>query len=538
MACANADTPSHLLSQSAAEEAVLCLVNEERANAGVHALTLNRKLRTAARQQAEAAATLKWWAGGGPAVHVNPVTGSTPKSRIHDAGYCPIDPNAPTNENAYDAYYQGGLAFQANTSPRAAVKWWMNSAPHRATLLNSTYNESGVAVVQGIAEQGPEADLADGGSIFVQTFGFCEKPEPLVPMEVWAWGIQDIGDGTGLERDTPVQLQGLSGVIAIASSAHRLAIKEDGTLWAWGTNDDGQLGDGTTTERITPIQVRGIDHATAVAAGADHSLALRSDGTVWSWGRNRYGQLGDGTNTDRHTPIMVPHLAGVTHIAAGEGHSLALKSDGSVWAWGANSQGQLGIGSVADHVDAPVKVNASTVGGRFIAIAAGKWFSLAIAQDTGHAWAWGYNPEGQLGIGTIGDIQSQLLPTRVLGLDGLIAIAADTFHSLALKKDGTVWAWGTNDHGLGDGSTKSGSPVQVRSLSGVADIAAGVFYSMALKKDGTVWTWGLNFYGELGFGTTGIGQPTPVRAVGLMGATAIAAGWHRSLAAAPASGGG
>jgi hypothetical protein len=135
-----------------------------------------------------------------------------------------------------------------------------------------------------------------------------------------------LGDGTTVSRSTPVQVTGLTGVAAIAGGNHySLALKNDGTVWAWGSNTSGQLGDGTTTNRFTPVQVANLTGVTLITAGGwAHCLALTDDGTVWAWGGNSYGQLGDGTTTDRTTPVQVPGLTGVTAIAAGTYHSLFL----------------------------------------------------------------------------------------------------------------------------------------------------------------------------------------------------------------------
>ncbi|WP_051250475.1 fibronectin type III domain-containing protein [Paenibacillus harenae] len=312
---------------------------------------------------------------------------------------------------------------------------------------------------------------------------------------VWAWGSNErgqLGEGSTSESSTPVQVQGLSSVTAIAlGESHSLAIKSDGTVWAWGSNDYGQLGDGSTTERHTPIQVEDLGSVIGIAANYAQSLALKSDGTVWAWGNNASGQLGDGTTIDRYTPVQVQGLDSVIAVSAGNPHSLALKNDGTVWAWGRNDIGQLGNGSSIDSVT-PVQVQGLS---SVAAIASGWHHNLAIKSD-GTAWAWGTNFSGELGDGSY---YPQYTPVQVQNLSSVIDVAAGYGHSLALKSDGTVWVWGNHDfdpRGYGNGW-----PVQVQDLSSVVDIAAGSQHSMAVKGDGTVWTWGKNDFGQLGDGT-------------------------------------
>jgi alpha-tubulin suppressor-like RCC1 family protein len=105
-----------------------------------------------------------------------------------------------------------------------------------------------------------------------------------------------------------------------ASTYHSLALKSDGTVMAWGYNSSGELGDGTTMQRTSPVAVTGLNGVVAVAAGGGHSLALKSDGTVMAWGHNDYGQLGDSTTTNRSSPVAVAGLAGVLAVAAGPVH--------------------------------------------------------------------------------------------------------------------------------------------------------------------------------------------------------------------------
>jgi hypothetical protein len=182
---------------------------------------------------------------------------------------------------------------------------------------------------------------------------------------------------------------------SLTASAHSLVLN-NGSVWAWGTNQNGQLGDGGTTDSSTPLAVSGLHNIIAIASGGAHSLAVTADGKVWSWGANDSGQLGTGTNADSALPMEIPGLSGISAVAAGENHSLALSSDGKVWAWGGNSSGQLGDGTTVNR-NTPVQVESLD---DIVAIAAGKVHSMALARD-GTVWSWGGNYNGQLGDGTV-----------------------------------------------------------------------------------------------------------------------------------------
>ncbi len=396
---------------------------------------------------------------------------------------------------------------------------------------------------------------------------------------VWAWGFNQsgqLGDGTSTSSNVPVQVSGLDGVTAIgAGNNHSLACKSDGTAWTWGGNGSGQIGDGTTTPRSTPVRVSGIQGVKAVAGGNLHSLALLSDGTVWGWGSNAGGQLGDGTTTVRMTPVQVRTLTGITAIEAGDAFSIALKDDGTAWTWGANGAGQLGDGTNIAR-NSPVQVAGLTdvaevtAGGNFAlalrrggivvgwgssslgALGNGEFAADAIAspienlrgvtavtaggaghglalRNDGTVWAWGNNNFGQLGIAQ--NIGASPLPREVSGLSQSQSIGAGNQHSLAVMTGGSAWTWGQNNVGqLGDGTqTQRNSPVQVSMLSGITAVAGGNTHSLALKDDGTVWAWGGNGNGQLGDGTQ-MQRLTPVRVVELSGVKAIACGATHSVA--------
>ncbi|MCM8816517.1 MAG: hypothetical protein NC913_03270 [Candidatus Omnitrophica bacterium] len=325
----------------------------------------------------------------------------------------------------------------------------------------------------------------------------------------------------------------LSGIIQVAGgSNHSIALGYDGTVYSWGLNAYGQLGDGTNTNRLRPVKVKSPDGTgelsgiTYISAGSTHTAAIKMDRTLWAWGANNYGQLGNNLTTNSNLPLQVHgemnrgFLTNVKSVACGPEHTLALLEDGTVWAWGRNHQGQLGNGTTQDsHV--PVKVSNLT---DVVAIAASDYppappFSLAL-KSNGTVWAWGGGRDGQLGNGQSGNDYYSSVPVQVSGLTNIIAIAAGDNHALALRSDGTLWAWGANSMGqLGDGTTDNirTTPVQVKGqdgtgyLTGIIKISAGYSYCMALKQDGTVWFWGLQQFDIFGgIPWTLLKYPTPV----------------------------
>jgi alpha-tubulin suppressor-like RCC1 family protein len=337
---------------------------------------------------------------------------------------------------------------------------------------------------------------------------------------VWSWGDNEFGQlGNGgynfvfpYGSDGPLAVLGpttfppLQGIVEVAKGfAHSLARKKDGTVWAWGS------GYGVAQNAITflPKQVLGLVGAAAVAAGTFHSIVARRDGSVWSWGLNDAGQLGNGIDESTSTPARVA-LDDVRAIAAGDRHSIALKGDGTVWAWGGNGVGEVGNGSFGASVPFPSQVvGVSDV----IAIAAGASHGLALARD-GSVWAWGANGTGQLGDGSVSVASpgGKSLPVRVAGLTDVVAIAAGGVHSIAARRDGTVWTWGNDFYGqLGNGTFGGASaqptPVKVPGLENVVEVSGGFYHSLALRIDGTIWAWGRDWFGELGDGTTTTTSP-------------------------------
>ncbi len=219
---------------------------------------------------------------------------------------------------------------------------------------------------------------------------------------VWAWGRNasgQLGDNTTTRRELPVLVQGLSNIAQVAAGDRSaFALKKDGTVYSWGYNANGQLGtNDNVVARYIAAQLPDLSGVTMLAPGHEFGLALKNDGTVWSWGGNSNGQVGDQSETDRPAPTPVTGLSGVLSISGGARHAVAVKSDSTVWAWGDNEFGQLGTGSAGARVNSsPVRA----LGGYHPAsVAAGDTHNVVISHD-GSLWTWGRGAEGQLGNGT------------------------------------------------------------------------------------------------------------------------------------------
>lgn len=342
---------------------------------------------------------------------------------------------------------------------------------------------------------------------------------------VMAWGDNaygQVGDGTRSNfRSSPVKVAGLSNVIAVAGGKdHSLALKQDGTVWAWGANYDGQLGIGSRSERersiltdhdsAIPVQVAGLSQVVAIAAGWSSNYALRRDGTVWSWGSNMSGGLGIGDPYKQvlTTPAAIPGLADVASVSAGWNHGHAVKIDGTAWSWGYNESANAGDGTVTvtkieggvmtivkdENKHTPVEVAGNH---RFVQIAPMHNGGNYALKADGTVWYWGV-----ILPASRDNRQFELTPIQVPGLSGVKALYAVAEGVYALKKDGTVWTTKSTHLDFGQ-----------MNLPKTASVAAGGwFHALALAEDGSVWAWGSNDKGQLGDGTTSYrSKAKPVR---------------------------
>ncbi|MDR0441863.1 MAG: hypothetical protein LBH44_00480 [Treponema sp.] len=333
--------------------------------------------------------------------------------------------------------------------------------------------------------------------------------------ELWAWGGNgngNLGDGTTTNRLSPVRIGNATDWEAVsAGSVYSLALKTNGELWAWGRNERGQIGDGTIDQRTSPVQIGTETNWASVSGGTYHSLALKKDGSLWAWGENTNGQLGDGTTNDSYSPVRIGSDTDWESVSGGQTNTLALKENGSLWAWGANTSGQLGDGTsgTANNKTTPLRIGSDT---DWTSVSVGTSHTLAL-KENGSLWAWGANTSGQLGDGTSGSVNNKASPVQIG--TGWASVTAGNTHTLAIKTDGSLLAWGGNNFGcLGDGTTTNrASPVRIGTDTDWASVHCAGGLTIALKTNGELWAWGRNESGQIGDGTTS-DRYSPVRVGG------------------------
>jgi len=280
-----------------------------------------------------------------------------------------------------------------------------------------------------------------------------------------------------------------------AGDYHSLAIKNDGTLWAWGRNTSYEIGDGTDVNRNIPKQIGTANNWVYVHAGYSSSYGIKADGTLWVWGANGSGKLGTGnTNWVIATPTQIGTATNWLSVSDGWYHTIALKTDGTLWAWGDNEYGQLGDNTTVDKLT-PTQIGTAT---NWQTIETGIYHSLALKTD-GTLWFWGSR------FNIYGTSTQNNSPTQIGTDTNWLKLAGGQHHCAAIKTNGTLWTWGENSTGqLGDGTTiYRTTPIQVGTATDWLDVSAGTRYTIASKNNLSLWSWGYNYGGVLGLGTSG-----------------------------------
>lgn len=331
----------------------------------------------------------------------------------------------------------------------------------------------------------------------------------------WGWGYNvfgELGINSTASALTPVNLAGApkSWEKILGGFLHSMGIDKNGQAWGWGLNDVGQVGNNSTTNVSTPVSVLGTAKTFKVPAnGYGHAGAIDTSGRVWCWGGNGNGQLGVNSTVSKRTPVSILGANKTfCHISMpADGYfTLAITNGGLIYGWGANAAGQLGTGTAVAYCT-PVALAGATK--TFCKIATAQTESAAIDKN-GRVWCWGNNATGQLGNNSVTNVCT---PVSILGGNKTFCdVARGIGFAIALDKSGQVWGWGYNAYGqLGDNSVVSKrTPVSIMGAKKTfCGIAASSYASYALDKNGDLWAWGNNYAGRVGDGTT-VNKSTPV----------------------------
>jgi len=286
--------------------------------------------------------------------------------------------------------------------------------------------------------------------------------------ELWTWGKNDIGQlghGGTTNVSSPVQVGSREDWVQAAGAfKNMIGRTSDGKIWGWGENGDGQLGLGDTTDRSSPVQIGSdTDWSFIVGSRNYQAHALRTDGTLWAWGRNNWGQLGDGTTTNRSSPVQIGSETTWTWVSGGSDTLHAIR-EGKLFSSGRGIHGSLGHGNQT-YLSSPTQVGAQT---DWAQVHSSLLTTMAV-KTTGKAYGWGLNYKGSLGFGNITPVYS---PVQIGSLTNWYAEDHVGFMfggslMMTVKTDGTLWSCGRGNEGSqghGDTTNRS-SPVQVGGLT-------------------------------------------------------------------------
>lgn len=381
----------------------------------------------------------------------------------------------------------------------------------RSATASINLNEAEVRDLAGVPSGAIDLQDFYGASSFTQ--------------EMYTWGRNlygEFGDGTATDansagatrRSSPVQMGSISDWTDISIDTQAMGVTQSGKLYGWGDGRNGAIGNNSVTENnLTASQIGSLTNWSKVSCQDNWTLMLKTDGTAWATGVNSDGRLGNSSTINRSSPVQVAGITNFAQISAGEDTGYGITTSNTLYAWGGNDDGEAGINTTAPdfrELSSPVQVGSDT---DWDLVSGGGEFAVAIRTD-GTMWSWGRNSFGKLGL-NLNPIVEKSSPTQIGSLSTWSTVGANNDCCLAVKTDGTLWAWGRNNQGqlmLGDTANRS-SPVQVGALTNWQEAYTSTAgnHSFAIKTDGTLWAAGFNDDGRLGDNTAEAPRSSPVQ---------------------------
>lgn len=393
------------------------------------------------------------------------------------------------------------------TNEKGKVTYYQESGEHRVSIKTDEYidmektyevRNTKLTLLYKLKEKNsdtPGEDDEDEDSIYVNKISIGGMSSGAIKNDgsLWMWGENENGQlGNGNKDNILSPFKLLDDVKSInTTGTYSAAVMNNGSLMMWGNNIGGQLGDGTTTERLTPYKL--MDDVKQVSLGGDFAAAIKKDKSLWLWGFNANGFLGNLNSETIRTPFKF--MDDIEYVSCGGGHSGVIKEDGSLWVWGINDYGQLGDSTLIGK-NTPFELLDEI---EFISFAYNT--SAAIKKD-GSLWVWGDNTYGGLGL----DEREHILSPRKL-MDSVKFVCMGYDCGAAIKEDGSLWMWGTNSWGrFGNGLSiddleEIKKPVKVMDNVKYISLAS---HNAAIKEDGSLWMWGTNLQGCTGSNSTDI----------------------------------
>jgi len=416
-------------------------------------------------------------------------------------------PDAPEITGVSASILSADVTFTApaDTGGAAIDSYVITAKQSDGTSVAQTASSAGTTTITltagGTTTFGAQAFNLYGAGQFS---GLGNSTSVFSGQELYAWGSNysgQLGINNLVKQSSPVQVGSLTNWSTMGlGREHTAAVKTDGTLWTWGKNTDyGQLGLNDKIDRSSPVQVGALTTWSSATCGRGFTLAIKTDGTLWAWGRNGSGQLGNDTGVTTSSPVQVGSDTW-SQVEAAQVATLAITTSGELYSSGYGGQGVLGRNTTGGSLGF-IQVGALT---NWSFINAGDYFCHAVKTD-GTLWSWGSGGNGELGHNNQTSLSS---PVQVGALTNWSITAGYEDSAGAVKTNGTLWTWGKNNVGqLGQGTASPfvqvSSPVQVGSLTTWQKIVMGREHTLATKTDGTLWGWGSG-----GDGCTGLNNST------------------------------